>query len=107
MAIESTIVVIAAEAFPQVHFIIPGSEMYWARRSREEAETMRCSLLREPIAAVMGWVTAFPPLRIELGFTVTLAVLGACCTPLVEAGPLLLSICVRMSLVYFSRFVIS
>jgi hypothetical protein len=69
---------------------------------------MRYSLLREPIAAVMGWVTgAFPPLRIEVGFAVTLAVLGACYTPLVEVGPLLLSMCVRISLVYFRRFVIS
>jgi|FrelakmetLWP11LW_1041352.scaffolds.fasta_scaffold284761_2 hypothetical protein len=75
----------------------------------EEAETIRCSLLREPIAAVSGyWVPgAFPPLRIDVGFAVTLAVFGACKGVAFVEGPLLLSMCVSMSLVYFRRFVIS
>ena len=66
---------------------------------------------REPIAAVrgaalLGWPGAVPPLRMLVGLTCTLAVLGAWGYAL-ELGPLLLSMCVRMSLVYLSRLVIS
>jgi len=76
----------------------------------EDAETRRCSLRREPIAAVRGAVTpgypgAVPPPRILDGLIETLAVFGAACA--FELGPLLFNICVKMSFVYFKRFVIS
>ena len=102
---------------------LPGySDKYCARRSIDEAETNRCSLLREPIAAVIGaWPCAFvelpppfipaplPPIFLMLdGFACTLAVFGACyCPAPLPDGPLLLSMCVRMSFVYFNRLVIS
>ena len=76
----------------------------------EDAETRRCSLRREPIAAVRGaplpgYPGAVPPPRILEGLTETLAVLGA--AYVFELGPLLFSMCVKMSFVYFKRFVIS
>ena len=60
---------------------MPGSETYWLRRSIDEADTIRWSLRREPIAAVIG---APPELVAELGlpprmldgFIWTLAVFG-------------------------------
>ena len=73
---------------------LPGcSDKYCARRSIDDAETIRCSLLREPIAAVIGaWLCPFvvlpppfippaplpPKFRMLDGFAYTLAVLGAC-----------------------------
>ena len=101
----------ALSAFTQ--FNRPASETYCARLSSEEAETRRCSLRREPIAAVMGAPLlpglpgAVPPVRMLDGFTCTLAVLGAWPPAAFEEGPLLFSMCVKMSLVYLRRLVIS
>ena len=49
---------------------------------------------------------AVPPVLMLEGFICALAVLGAYC-PAPVLGPLLLSMCVRMSLVYLRRLVIS
>lgn len=55
---------------------------------------------------LLGLPGAVPPVRILDGFTYTLAVLGYPPAAFVD-GPLLLSMCVKMSLVYLRRFVIS
>ena len=47
-----------------------------------------------------------PPFLILEGFIYAFAVFGAYC-PVPVLGPLLFSICVKMSLVYFRRLVIS
>ena len=75
------------------------------RRSIEDAETSLPSLLREFVVRGPVEAACVELPRKLLGLFGACAVFGAVVAPAV--APLLLSMCVRISLVYFKRLVIS